>query len=163
MADAYLAYQRAKFKTRLPKGRFYTQSHFWMGPDAGSGRDEPVDGGSPGEPSLRIGFTKFATRMLGEVVEFDFEVAPGDRIDVGQAIGWFEGFKAVTDLYSPLAGRFLGPNPELEQILGELHRTPYDRGWLYEVEGKPPADAMDADGYAAFLDGTIDRMTGRAD
>lgn len=149
MADAYLAYQRAKFKTRLPKGRLYTRSHFWIGPEAPDGR--------------QIGFTKFATRMLGEMVEFDFEVTSGAEIDVGQAIGWFEGFKAVTDLYSPMAGTFAGPNPELEEILGELHRTPYDRGWLYRVQGTPPDDALDAGGYAAFLDGTIDRMTGRSD
>ena len=151
MVDAYLPYQRAKFKTRLPTGRLYTQSHFWIGP-------ETDDGGG-----RQVGFTKFATRMLGEVVEFDFEVQVGDTVSEGQAIGWFEGFKAVTDLYAPLEGVFRGPNPRLEEILGELHRTPYDSGWLYLVEGSPPEDALDADGYAAFLDGTIDRMTGRSD
>ena len=45
-------------------------------------------------------------------------------------------------------------------MIGEIHNKPYDR-WLYAVEGTPPDNCMDADGYAAFLDGTIDRMTGR--
>ena len=64
--------------------------------DGSRGRKRPPDRFHP----------KFATRMLGEVVEFDFEVAPGDSIEEGQAIGWFEGFKAVSDLYTPL-GRSL--------------------------------------------------------
>lgn len=147
MGDSYLAYARSKFRTRLPADRQFTQSHFWMARDAQAG--------------YRVGFTRFATRMLGEIVEFEFEVKPGDEIEVGQAIGWFEGFKAVTDLYTPLAGQFAGPNPELDAVVGEVHRSPYDRGWLYRVTGTPPEDAMDAEGYAAFLDQTIDRMSGR--
>jgi len=148
MGDSYLAYKRAKFATRLPTDRVYSPSHFWI--------ERAADG------LQRIGFTKFATRMLGEVVEFEFEVAPGRAIECGQTIGWVEGFKAVTELYSPLGGRFAGANPELESVIGEVHRFPYDRGWLYQVEGTAPNDAMDAAGYSAFLDGTIDRMMGRS-
>jgi glycine cleavage system H protein len=148
MGDAYLAYKRSKFATRLPTGRLFTEGHFWLAPEDAS--------------LQRIGFTKFATRMLGEVVEFEFEVRPGDEIDCGQAIGWFEGFKAVTELYSPLSGRFAGPNPALETAIGDIHKFPYDRGWLYRVEGSPPENCMSAEQYARFLDGTIDRMMGRS-
>ena len=147
MADAPLAYQRSKFTTRLPTDRRFTEGHFWLAP-------EP-------DNRQRIGFTKFATRMLGEVVEFDFEVQPGEEIRLGQAIGWVEGFKAVTELYSPITGRFAGSNPDLGEIIGEIHKFPYDRGWLYRVQGSPPEDCMDAPGYARFLDGTIDRMMGK--
>jgi glycine cleavage system H protein len=125
----------------------FTEGHFWLAPEEGL--------------SKRIGFTTFATRMLGEIVEFEFEVSPGQEIERGQAIGWFEGFKAVTELYSPLAGVFSGQNPDLEQVMGGLAKHPYDRGWLYRVQGDVPDDCMSADDYAAFLDGTIDRMTGR--
>ena len=147
MADAYLAYKRSKFATRLPTDRRYTPSHFWLAA-------EP-DG------HQRIGFSKFATRMLGEVVEFEFEVAVGDPVERGQTIGWFEGFKAVTELYSPLDGRFAGPNPELLQTTEHVHKSPYDRGWLYRAEGPLPEDAMTAADYAASLDATIDRMLGK--
>jgi glycine cleavage system H protein len=147
MANAYLAYKRAKFATRLPADRLFTAGHFWLAPE-----DHGVH---------RVGFTKFATRMLGEAVEFEFEVAPGAHIEEGQTIGWFEGFKAISELYAPLAGRFVGPNPLLERDLEQVHKSPYDKGWLYRVEGPAPAGAMDASGYAAFLDGTIDRMMGR--
>ena len=118
MGDAYLAYQRARFRTRLPKDRLFTEGHFWL---------RPEDRGLQ-----RIGFTRFATRMLGEMVEFEFEARPGDAVEQGQAVGWFEGFKAVTDLYVPLDGRFDGPNPELETMIGKIHNSPYER-WLYAV------------------------------
>lgn len=145
MEDAYITYQRSRFRTRLPKDRIYTQGHFWLA--------------SEEDQLLRIGFTRFATRMLGEVVEYDFEVEPGTPIEQGQAIGWFEGFKAVTDVYSPLSGRFLGPNPDM--AIGEIYKSPYDQGWLYRAEGPVPDDCMSPDEYVRFLDSTIDRMLGR--
>jgi len=146
MADAYLAYKRSKFVTRLPTDRVFTEAHFWMAAEIG-GRQ-------------RVGFTKFATRMLGEVVEFEIEAKPGQAVEVGQVIGWFEGFKAVTELYAPLAGVFVEANPELDAVIGEIHRFPYDRGWLYRVEGDVPEASLSAVQYAGFLDGTIDRMMG---
>jgi len=149
MADAHLAYKRAQFATRLPTDRAFTAGHFWIGP---SDPDHPR--------RYRVGFTRFATRMLGEIVEFDFEVRPGDPVAVGQAIGWFEGFKAVSELYCPLPGAFARHNPDLDQRVEAVHKKPYEQGWLYEVDGDLPTDALDAAGYARFLDATIDRMMG---
>ena len=145
--DQPLSYQRSKFATRLPRDRRYTASHFWM-------REE-------GPSRWQVGFTRFATRMLGEIVEFEFEADPSASVAVGQVVGWIEGFKAVAELYTPMAGVFLGGNPELNDEIEEVHKKPYDAGWLYTIEGEPPADALDAEGYAAFLDETIDRMMGR--
>jgi glycine cleavage system H protein len=147
MGDTHLAYRRARFATRLPADRVYTQGHFWLAPD---------DLGHH-----RIGLTRFATRMLGDVVEFEFEARPGQRVTEGQPLGWIEGFKAVSELYAPLEGTFVGSNPELEEDVSRIHRSPYGRGWLYRVQGSAPTSALDARGYADFLDRTIDRMTGR--
>jgi glycine cleavage system H protein len=149
LGERFLSYQRAKFATRLPTDRLYTESHFWLS----NAEDEEV---------RRVGFTRFATRMLGEVVEFEFEIGVGKPLEEGQIIGWFEGFKAITELYTPMAGVFQGANPGLDEGIGQIHSRPYDQGWLYSVDGKPPQGALDAAGYAAFLDSTIDRMTGRS-
>ena len=148
MGTPYLAYKRSQFSTRLPTDRLYTKAHFWVA-------DQDDD-------SAKVGFTRFATRMLGEVVEFEFELAVGAAVEVGQCIGWIEGFKAVSELYAPLAGRFAGPNPDLETAIADIHRFPYDRGWLYRLEGSPPEDCMSPEQYAGFLDGTIDRMMGQS-
>ena len=137
-------YKRSRFSTRLPAGRQYTASHHWLAEE------------SPG--LWRVGFTKFATRMLGDLVEFGFDVKPGDRVEVGQAIGWVEGFKAVSDLYCVMEGEFAGSNPELEADITLADSDPYERGWLYSVRGEPEPASVDVQGYIEILDLTIDRM-----
>jgi glycine cleavage system H protein len=140
-------YRRSRFSTRIAGDRLYTPAHFWLA-QSSSG-------------AWRVGLTKFAARMLGDVVDIGFDVAPGGVVGLGDAIGWFEGFKARSDLYTVVAGRFIGGNPELEQDVDVIDRDRYGRGWLYEVDGTPDAAACDAAGYAAILDATIDRMRGR--
>ncbi|MFQ5494751.1 MAG: glycine cleavage system protein H [Phycisphaerae bacterium] len=144
----HLVYKRSRFSTRLPRDRSYTASHVWL-----AGQADTV---------WRIGFTKFALRFLGEPVEFDFEVAPGASVAVGDVIGWVEGFKAVTDVYCPMGGVFRGANPDLDSDIALLQSDPYGRGWLYQVEGTPGEDCVDADGYAETLDATIDKMMGKS-
>jgi glycine cleavage system H protein len=139
-----VAYKRSRFSTRLPVQYRYTASHYWL---------------HESEPGLwRVGLTKFATRMLGEMVEFDFKVQPGARIDVGQVIGWTEGFKAMSDVYSVASGEFVGVNPALAAAITLIDHEPYGEGWLYEVSGQPDPANTDVNGYVAVLDTTIDTM-----
>lgn len=139
-----LYYKRSRFSTRLQADRLYAASHFWLQQQP-SGR-------------WRIGLTKFAARMLGDIVDLGFEVEPGGAVQLGEAIGWLEGFKARTDLYAAASGHFAGGNPLFEESLDALDSDRYGAGWLYEVEGAPDPGAMAAEGYAALLDVTIDRM-----
>jgi glycine cleavage system H protein len=141
---ATLPYRRARFSTRLPTGRLYTASHYWL------------DGQEGGR--WRVGFTKFATRMLGDLVEYRFELPPDAAVARGQRIGWVEGFKAVSDVYSVVGGEFLGGNPELERDVTLVDSDPYGRGWLYQARGEAEPEGVDAHGYAAILDATIDKM-----
>jgi glycine cleavage system H protein len=141
-----LRYKRARFITRFPTDRLYAASHFWLQEQAGG--------------AWRIGFTGFAMRMLGEPVELEFQIQQGLDLELGQMVGWIEGFKAVTDLYSPMSGCFVGVNPSLDEDLAAVKAKPYGAGWLYEMSGEPGPDCVDARGYAALLDETIDRMTG---
>lgn len=144
--DGYLSFQRAKFKTRLPHGRLFTAGHMWLRED---------------QPGLwQIGLTRFALRMLGEPVELDFETELDAEIETGQVVGWLEGFKAVTDLFTPMDGRFAGANPALDDEIRAVQKSPYDRGWLFAVRGEPGTDCVDTEGYASFLEATIDKMLG---
>ncbi len=147
MADIY--YRRSRFATRLAADRLYTPSHFWV---------------QEHEPGLwRVGLTKFAARMLGDVVDLGFDVKTGGVVALGDAVGWFEGFKARSDLYSVVAGTFSRGNPELELDIDMIDRDRYGRGWLYEVRGTPDTASCDAAGYAGILDATIDRMRGKGE
>jgi glycine cleavage system H protein len=139
-----LSYKRARFATQLPLEFRYSPSHFWMAQQA--------DG------LWRVGMTKFATRMFGEMVDFGFEMASGAAVAPGQVVGWIEGFKAVSDLYCIGRGKFAGANPALEGDITSINRDPYGAGWIYRIEGEPGADCVDAAGYARILDSTIDAL-----
>lgn len=144
MSSEWIRYKRSRFKTRLPVNARFTRAHGWM---------------MEVEPGLwRVGITRFATRMLGELVEFEFHKQPGDRVEVGEVIGWVEGFKAVSEVYAQCLGAFAGPNPELEADPTLLLKEPYRRGWLYAVEGEPEPDSVDVEAYMTILDATIDKM-----
>ncbi len=99
--------------------------------------------------------------MLGDVVDIGFDVTPGASVTLGDTLGWFEGFKARSDLYSVVDGVFEGANPELDADIDVIDRDRYGRGWLYRVRGAPDPAACDAAGYARLLDDTIDRMRGK--
>lgn len=108
-----------------------------------------------------VGFTRFATRMLGDLVEHGFELKPSEVMELGQTVGWIEAFKAITDLYSVGQGEFLGGNPVLEQSPAVFDKDPYGAGWLYRFRGTPDPKTVDAAGYTAMLDQAIDKILGK--
>jgi glycine cleavage system H protein len=137
-------YRRSRFATHLPVDRRYTASHYWLLEET---------------PNVwTIGLTRFATRMLGDVVEFGFTPVKGAAVVIGQEIGSIEGFKAVTSIYSVAEGEFLGPSEALEADITLVESDPHARGWLYRVRGTAEPASLDVHGYTAVLDATIDRM-----
>ena len=137
-------YKRSNFVTHLPTEYLYSPSHFWLAP--------------VGDNRWRIGFTKFATRMLGEIVDVQFQKAVGDPLSSGEIIGSIEGFKAISDIYCVADGHLAASNPAIREDASIIADQPYTTGWLYEVEGRPDEKCGDVEGYRALLDATIDRM-----
>ena len=144
MQNDVILYKRARFSTRLPVDRRYTAAHYWL-------LEEPTG-------IWRVGFTKFATRMLGDLVEYDFSIKEGGRIALGQEIGSIEGFKALTAVYSVAEGEFLGIGDGFSSDITTVESDPYGRGWLYKVKGLPDPESVDVQGYIKILDATIDRL-----
>ncbi len=140
----FLSYKRARFVTELPVNYLYSPGHFWIGRQA--------------ERVFRVGLTKFGTRMLGEMVDYGFEAAPGSNIAPGLVIGWIEGFKAVSEIFCIAEGQFVEVNPALEKNIALVNHEPYGAGWLYSIKGAPDASCMEVHGYAKLLDQTIDRL-----
>jgi len=141
-------YKRATFVTQLPTAHLYSHSHGWMAKSAGAGLDGP----------WRVGYTKFALRMLGELVDVQLGCLPGSAIQPGDVLGSVEGFKAISDIFCIGSGQFLQANPALNASLEKIVQSPYDIGWLYEFTGQPEPRILDVDGYRAVLDATIDRL-----
>jgi glycine cleavage system H protein len=139
-----LRYKRSHFATQLPVDYFYSPSHFWIGEqEAGV---------------WRVGLTKFAARMLGEMVDHGFEPAPGTAVQPGEVIGWIEGFKAISDLYCIAEGTFEGGNPVLCEKISLVNKDCYGQGWIYQVRGKPDARCVDVHAYWQILDKTIEKI-----
>ena len=139
-----LHYKRSRFTTHLRLDYLYSPGHAWI---------------AHGEGGVwRVGLTKFATRMLGEMVDFGFGVEPGAPVSPGQIIGWIEGFKAISDVFAVAEGNFAGTNAVLKENIGLVNSDPYGAGWLYMVKGRPDARCVDVHGYAALLDKTIDKI-----
>ena len=144
MAADTVFYKRATFVTHLPRTYLFSPSHYWLAQEENG--------------VWRVGFTKFATRMLGELVDHQFEKSGGDAVASGEIIGSVEGFKAISDLYSPMDGRFIEGNAALVQEVDLIGREPYGDGWLFRIEGTPDSRCSDVESYRQLLDATIDRM-----
>jgi glycine cleavage system H protein len=148
-------FRHAHFSARFPVDCIYAPSHFWMRPADGPGIPDAPDGA----PRLwQVGFTKFATRMLGELVEMVLEVQPGQTVAGGKRLGTVEGFKAVSDLFCVVDGTLVAANPGLTAEACLTHSDPYGAGWLYSVQGTPTPGHLDVHGYIALLSETIDRL-----
>ncbi|MEY2410992.1 MAG: glycine cleavage system protein [Verrucomicrobiota bacterium] len=139
-----LHYKRSHFVTQLPVDHLYSPSHFWLARQTGD--------------LWRVGLTKFATRMLGDMVDCGFEPMSDVPVATGQIIGWVEGFKAISDIYCIVEGAFSGANPGLKTNITVITKDPYLTGWLYEVHGQPDGKCMDVHAYQTLLDQTIDRI-----
>lgn len=142
----FVRFKHARFSARFPDLFRYSRSHYWMA---------PVES----DPGVwRVGFTKFATRMLGELVDCEWKKKDGEVVAPGDNIGWVEGFKAASDVYCVMDGQFVGGNPELEEDACIIRTDPYEIGWLYSVRGEPEPDSLDVHGYIELLSGTIQKM-----
>jgi glycine cleavage system H protein len=143
-AEKAIHYKRSRFTTHLPADYLYTPSHAWLAPQP--------DG------VWRVGITKFAARMLGEMVDHGWEVAPGAGVACGQVIGWLEGFKAITDIFCVLDGNLTAVNIVLKEKITLVNKDCYGQGWLYDARGQPDARCLDVHAYAKLLDKTIDKI-----
>ncbi len=139
-----LSYRRSRFATPLPVDYVYSPSHCWLA--------------RQGDGTWRVGLTKFASRMIGEMVDHGFEIKPKSPVKPGQIIGWIEGFKAISDLLCAVDGRFEGSNPILKDRINAINKDCFGLGWLYRVRGEPDSKCLDVHGYVKLLDKTIDKI-----
>jgi glycine cleavage system H protein len=92
-----------------------------------------------GEPAVvRVGITDYAQGELGDVVFVNLPKA-GDRLEAHQAFGTIEAVKAVSELYSPVAGEVAEVNGALDGDPAVVNRDPYGAGWMISLRIDDPA------------------------
>jgi glycine cleavage system H protein len=101
-----------------------------------------------------IGVTVFAQDSLGDVVFVDLPDV-GTEIKQFDKFGEIESVKAVSDLFSPIAGIFVEINPGAIENPESVNTDPYGAGWLIKIEVSDTAQLetlMDSDTYEASLE-----------
>jgi glycine cleavage system H protein len=128
--------------SNIPKDLRYTTEHEYVKPTA----DGTV---------VQIGITDYAQGELGDVVFVELP-KPGASFDKMQVFGTIEAVKAVSELYSPVAGTVVETNGALEGDPALVNRDPYIGGWMVKMKLKNPADVnglLDAGAYEKHVGG----------
>ncbi len=97
----------------------------------------------------KIGITDFAQDALGDIVYLDMpEVGAEVKQDV--EITEIESTKATSPVISPVNGKIVEVNTDLEDEPEAINAAPYDKGWIAIVELAEDSGAdnlMDASAY----------------
>ena len=87
---------------------------------------------------VQVGITDYAQGELGDVVFIELPKV-GARFEAMQSFGTIEAVKAVSDLYSPVAGEITEVNGALEGDPGAVNRDPYGAGWMLKLRITNPS------------------------
>ncbi|MCY3956223.1 MAG: glycine cleavage system protein GcvH [Nitrospira sp.] len=100
-----------------------------------------------------LGISDFAQDALGDVVFVELPNVDTD-LTVNQEIGEVESTKATSSLYSPVSGKIVEVNADLQEHPEYLNQDPYGKGWIAVIELANSADVealMTASQYEEFL------------
>jgi glycine cleavage system H protein len=116
-----------KFPAVLPGALRYARNHMWCRLAEGLGQETRPQ-------RWRFGFTSYAVRLMQDVYFLDWQVSPGDAVELLQQIGHIETSKAVSDLFAPLKGVIAAFNPALLDDPSGINVDNYDDGWLFDLD-----------------------------
>lgn len=101
---------------------------------------------------VRVGITDYAQGELGDVVFVNLPT-PGQKLQAHDSFGTIEAVKAVSELYSPVAGEVVEVNGALEADPAAVNRDPYGDGWMVtlRVDPKALAGLLTASAYRSHI------------
>jgi glycine cleavage system H protein len=115
----------------------YTKDHEWV----------RMQGGE-----AAVGITDFAQRQLGDVVFVELPEV-GRKVKQGEVFGTIESVKAVSELFSPVAGEVVAVNTELANHPEAVNAKPHET-WMIRLRPTAPAEAdglLDSAAYSALV------------
>ena len=98
-----------------------------------------------------VGITDFAQKQLGDVVFVELPDV-GRALTQGEVFGTIESVKAVSELFSPLAGTVLAVNGDLGTHPESVNSQPHD-AWMIKIkvaDSGELANLLDAAKYDAL-------------
>lgn len=116
----------------------YTETHEWLKLE---------------NSKARVGITDHAQSELTDIVFVEFPEI-GKEVKKGEEICVVESVKSVSEIYSPVTGKIINVNKKLEDEPEVINKSPYDEGWLVELEIKDKSEVdslLDAEAYKKLI------------
>jgi glycine cleavage system H protein len=127
--------------SEVPAGLYYSPEHEYLKPTEDAAE-------------FLVGITDYAQGELGDVVFLEFPEV-GERFGAKEVFGTIEAVKAVSDLYTPVAGEIVEVNAALEGDPSLVNVDPYGEGWMVRLrvdDADGLEELLDAEGYVALID-----------
>ena len=102
----------------IPSNLFYTRNHEWVNINMGI---------------ATIGITDYAQSELGDIIFIEFPNI-ATEFNAGDTLCIIEAVKTVADVYSPLGGRIIEINNNLENEPESINKDPYGNGWIVKID-----------------------------
>lgn len=130
-----------KFIFRVPEGLYYSDTGIWVAVEENRGR---------------LGLTDFVQQLNGDLA-FATVKPVGTQVKASESFADIETVKAILELYSPVSGRILEVNAELEVSPELINQDPYGHGWLALLEldrwGEEKNGLLEAPRYLELVKG----------
>ena len=126
--------------SNIPDDLHYTEEHEYIKSTGGGG-------------VVVVGITDYAQGELGDVVYVDL-LDVGSTVGQMDVFGTIEAVKAVSELFSPLAGEVVEVNPDLDSNPNLVNQDPYGDGWMIKLRMQNPDDLgqlLTADDYRQHI------------
>jgi len=102
----------------IPENLKYTKDHEWV----------RFEGNF-----VVLGITDHAQSSLGDIVFVELP-EKGKELSPGDTFGAVESVKAVSDLYSPISGKVVEVNGDLNDNPSKINSSPYDQAWMIKID-----------------------------
>ena len=126
MAD-FLETTFDKFIFKVRVGCLYTDEDYWV----------DIRG-----TVATVGLTDYLQKSNGDVA-FVEPIAPGKEVRKGDEMGEIETIKVTLNLISPVTGKVIEVNQQLEAHPELINSEPYGAGWICRIELADPEGAKD--------------------
>ena len=123
--------------SKVVEGLRYSEDHEWVKVEDGV---------------ALVGISDYAQHELGDITYADLPEEEDEAV-AGEEFGALESVKASSELLSPVSGKIVACNAELEDAPEKINEDPYGT-WIIKVEMSDPAELdalMDAEAYKAFI------------
>jgi glycine cleavage system H protein len=103
--------------------------------------------------TAHVGITDHAQSELTDIVFVELPEV-GKEVKKGDELCIVESVKSVSEIYAPVSGKISNVNKKLEETPETINESPYDDGWLVEIEiaNKSEIDKLlDADSYKKLI------------